>query len=132
MKRQRKSVRLKNVGEKAEQKRAMLAELKAAKAHTDELQAQNIAAVAAGLKTDRQFVNDQHRIAIAGIDDQIAIYKKYNEEYRQLSDDRMREEEEMSRAHNKFLLKDIVKRNQLEVAQAHADFLECELRNIYE
>lgn len=108
---------------KAEQKRAMLAELKAAKAHTDELQAQNIAAVAAGLKTDRQFVNDQHRIAIAGIDDQIAIYKKYNEEYRQLSDDRMREEEEMSRAHNKFLLKDIVKRNQLEVAQAHADFL---------
>lgn len=108
---------------RAEQKRAMLAELKAAKAHTDELQAQNIAAVAAGLKTDRQFVNDQHRIAIAGIDDQIAIYKKYNEEYRQLSDDRMREEEEMSRAHNKFLLKDIVKRNQLEVAQAHADFL---------
>ena len=108
---------------KAEQKRAMLAELKAAKAHTAELQAQNIAAVAAGLKTDRQFVNDQHRIAIAGIDDQIAIYKKYNEEYRQLSDDRMREEEEMSRAHNKFLLKDIVKRNQLEVAQAHADFL---------
>lgn len=108
---------------KAEQKRAMLEELKAAKAHTDELQAQNIAAVAAGLKTDRQFVNDQHRIAIAGIDDQIAIYKKYNEEYRQLSDDRMREEEEMSRAHNKFLLKDIVKRNQLEIAQAHADFL---------
>ena len=29
----------------------------------------------------------------------------------------------MSRTHNKFLLKDIVKRNQLEVAQAHADFL---------
>ena len=108
---------------KAEQKRAMLEELKAAKAHTDELQAQNIAAKAAGLKTDRKFIDDQHLITIAGIDSQIAIYKKYNEEYRQLTDDRMREEEEMSRAHNKFVLKDIIKRNQLEVAQAHADFL---------
>lgn len=108
---------------KAEQKRAMLEELKAAKAHTDELQAQNIAAKAAGLKTDRKFIDDQHLITIAGIDSQIAIYKKYNEEYRQLTDDRMREEEEMSRAHNKFMLKDIIKRNQLEVAQAHADFL---------
>ena len=108
---------------KAEQKRAMLEELKAAKAHTDELQAQNIAAKAAGLKTDRKFIEDQHLITISGIDSQIAIYKKYNEEYRQLTDDRMREEEEMSRAHNKFMLKDIVKRNQLEVAQAQADFL---------
>lgn len=108
---------------KAEQKRAMLKELKAAKAHTDELQAQNIAAKAAGLKTDRKFIEDQHLITISGIDSQIAIYKKYNEEYRQLTDDRMREEEEMSRAHNKFMLKDIVKRNQLEVAQAQADFL---------
>lgn len=108
---------------KAEQKRAMLEELKAAKAHTDELHAQNIAAKAAGLKTDRKFIDDQHLITIAGIDSQIAIYKKYNEEYRQLTDDRMREEEEMSRAHNKFMLKDIIKRNQLEVAQAHADFL---------
>ncbi len=35
----------------------MLEELKAAKAHTDELHAQNIAAKAAGLKaTDRKFV----------------------------------------------------------------------------
>ena len=108
---------------KAEQKRAMLEELKAAKAHTDELQAQNIAAKAAGLKTDRKFIEDQHLITISGIDSQIAIYKKYNEEYRQLIDDRMREEEDMSRAHNKFMLKDIIKRNQLEVAQAHADFL---------
>ena len=108
---------------KAEQKRAMLEELKAAKAHTDELHAQNIAAKAAGLKTDRKFIDDQHLITIAGIDSQITIYKKYNEEYRQLTDDRMREEEEMSRAHNKFMLKDIIKRNQLEVAQAHADFL---------
>lgn len=103
--------------------RAMKEELKTAKAKTDELQAQNMTAYDTGLKSYRHFINDQHAITIAGIDKQITIYKKYNEEYRQLVDDRQREEESMMRAHDKFLLKDIERRQQLEAAQAQADFL---------
>ena len=103
--------------------RAMKEELKTAKAQTDELQAQNMTAYDTGLKSYRHFINDQHAITIAGIDKQITIYKKYNEEYRQLVDDRQREEESMMRAHDKFLLKDIELRQQLEAAQAQADFL---------
>ncbi len=92
----------------------------------------NIAAKVGGLKTDRKFIEDQHLITISGIDSQIAIYKKYNCEYRQLTDDRMREEEDMSRAHNKFMLKDIIAAISYEVAQAHADFLNVNSGHLYE
>lgn len=106
----------------AAKRKEMEKELKAAKANTDAEQAQNILSYNKGQETYRQYVEKQHKITIAGIDKKIEILKKFNQEYKQLTDDRAEEEKKADEDHTKFLESDTEKRYQMEVALANAAF----------
>lgn len=106
----------------AERKKRMAKELKEAKAHTDLLQAQNILAYKEGKIARREYIENQHKIAKEGYEKQIAIYKKYHEEYRQLTDEIARENLREEEDKIKLNLADIERRRQRELAEAQADF----------
>lgn len=106
----------------AARKKRLNNELKAAKNETDQLQAQNILAYQKGNETYREYIDNQHKIAIAGYDKRINIYKKYKEDYRQLEDDRAKEVLDNENKKNKFLQDDIEARYQKEMALAKSEY----------
>lgn len=106
----------------AARKKKLNEELKAAKDETDMLQAQNILAYQHGEETQRERIDNQHKIAIDGYDKRINIYKKYKEDYRQLEDDKAKEELEKENSHNKFLQADIEANYQKDTALAKAAY----------
>lgn len=106
----------------AARKKKLNNELKSAKNETDMLQAQNILAYQQGNETYREYVDKQHKIAIEGYDKRINIYKKYKEDYRQLEDDKAKEELDNENSHNKFLLADIETNYQKEIALAKSEY----------
>lgn len=121
----KKAERAKSAAERkaeAERKKRMAKELKEAKAHTDLLQAQNILAYHDLKITHREYIENQHKIAKEGYEKQIAIYKKYHEEYRQLTDEIARENLREEEDKIKLNLADIERRRQRELAEAQADF----------
>lgn len=106
----------------AARKKKMNNELKAAKDETDMLQAQNMLAYNTGEETQRERIDKQHQIAIDGYDKRINIYKKYKEDYRQLEDDKAKEELEKENSHNKFIQADIEANYQKDTALAKAEY----------
>ena len=106
----------------AARKKKMNNELKAAKDETDMLQAQNMLAYQQGEETQRERIDKQHQIAIDGYDKRINIYKKYKEDYRQLEDDKAKEELEKENSHNKFIQADIEANYQKDTALAKAEY----------
>lgn len=121
----KKAERAKSAAERkaeAERKKRMAKELKEAKAHADLLQAQNILAYHDLKITHREYIENQHKIAKEGYEKQIAIYKKYHEEYRQLTDEIARENLREEEDKIKLNLADIERRRQRELAEAQADF----------
>lgn len=106
----------------AARKKKMNNELKAAKDETDMLQAQNMLAYKKGEETQRERIDKQHQIAIDGYDKRINIYKKYKEDYRQLEDDKAKEELEKENSHNKFIQADIEANYQKDTALAKAEY----------
>lgn len=107
----------------AARKKKMNNELKAAKDETDMLQAQNMLAYNTGEETQRERIDKQHQIAIDGYDKRINIYKKYKEDYRQLEDDKAKEELEKENSHNKFIQADIEANYQKDTALAKAEYI---------
>ena len=106
----------------AARKKRLNNELKAAKDETDMLQAQNMLAYEKGEETQRERIEKQHQIAIDGYNKRINIYKKYKEDYRQLEDDKAKEELEKENSHNKFLQADIEANYQKDTALAKAEY----------
>ncbi len=106
----------------AARKKKLNNELKAAKDETDMLQAQNMLAYEKGEETQRERIEKQHQIAIDGYNKRINIYKKYKEDYRQLEDDKAKEELEKENSHNKFLQADIEANYQKDTALAKAEY----------
>ena len=106
----------------AARKKRLNNELKAAKDETDMLQAQNMLAYQKGEETQRERIDKQHQIAIDGYDKRINIYKKYKEDYRQLEDDKAKEELEKENSHNKFIQADIEANYQKDTALAKAEY----------
>lgn len=88
------------------QKKKFEKELKLAKEANDKLQAENVLAYGNGTKLYRQYIEDQHSIAMQGIDEQIKIYQKYKQDYSSLSEDKAKEEESAQSDHENFLLLD--------------------------
>lgn len=106
----------------AARKKRMNNELKAAKDETDMLQAQNMLAYEKGEETQRERIEKQHQIAIDGYNKRINIYKKYKEDFRQLEDDKAKEELEKENSHNKFVQADIEANYQKDTALAKAEY----------
>ena len=106
----------------AARKKRMNNELKAAKNETDLLQAQNMLAYEKGEETQRERIEKQHQIAIDGYNKRINIYKKYKEDFRQLEDDKAKEELEKENSHNKFVQADIEANYQKDTALAKAEY----------
>ena len=106
----------------AARKKRMNNELKAAKNETDLLQAQNMLAYEKGEETQRERIEKQHQIAIDGYNKRINIYKKYKEDFRQLEDDKAKEELEKENSHNKFIQADIEANYQKDTALAKAEY----------
>lgn len=105
-----------------ERKAALKKDLEDAKAHNAQLQEANILAYQKGDISYREYVEKQHKLNIDGFDGRIEVLKKYNEDYRQLTDDRAREELEAQQQHNDFLLKDAEKAYRQQVAMAEAEY----------
>lgn len=84
-----------------ERKEALRKEISDQKALNDALQAQNMSDYYQGEKTYREYIAKQHDLTVEGYDALIAIYKKYGENYLQLSDERakavMAKEDETSK-----------------------------------
>ena len=93
--------------ERRERMRRMREEARQAKAMTDEEQAANISLYSRGEISYREFLANKHSIAIKGYNGLIAIYKKYGEEDRQLTDDIAKENLKADEDRTKLDVKDI-------------------------
>ncbi len=97
-------------------------EIKEAKGHTDQLQAQNILAYSQGQKTYTEYLDAQHEIAVNGYKELEKIYKKYGTDYGQWQDEIAKEQTKKEEDHSKGLLSDIALKEQQEIAAAKNNY----------
>ena len=100
--------------EETERKKKMRKEIEDQKALNDQLQAQNMSQYYQGEKTYREYITKQHELTIEGYDALMDIYKKYGENYLQLSDERARAEMAKEQEVGRFKLKELDRCYQLQ------------------
>lgn len=100
--------------EETERKKKMRKEIEDQKALNDQLQAQNMSQYYQGEKTYREYITKQHELTIEGYDALMDIYKKYGENYLQLSDERAKAEMAKESEVGRFRLKDLERCYQLQ------------------
>ncbi len=101
--------------QETERKKALKKEIDDQKAANDALQAENLLAYHRGEQTWREYNDARHRLAVEGYDKLMAIYKKYGENYQQLTDEQAKaifEREEDNRA---VSLDDLQRQHQLQM-----------------
>ena len=101
--------------QEAERKKALKKEIDDQKAANDALQAENLLAYHRGEKTWREYTDKRHQLSIEGYEKLMDVYKKYGENYQQLTDEQAKaifEREEDSRA---VRLDDLQRQHQLQL-----------------
>ena len=101
--------------QEAERKKALKKEIDDQKAANDALQAENLLAYHRGEKTWREYTDKRHQLSIEGFDKLMDVYKKYGENYQQLTDEQAKaifEREEDNRA---VSLDDLQRQHQLKM-----------------
>lgn len=105
-----------------ERKKALAADVKAAKDATDKEQAENILAYQQGLITYSEYINKKHDIAINGYRTLIDVYAKYGEDANRYAEDMAAELQKRDDDNMKISLNQIERNRQLAIAQAHIDY----------